>query len=151
MSGNYKFLSIWMNGNLHLLGFSNPTSPHKIWEFSLKWICTPNPIFLSNIYRYTPISMWNPQLYKSPIRNPCFSGSEESSIYEFLTCSQTWFESRGFDLVGPVKKVIQTVGLMRCSLEGQCAEVTQFSENSTFEFIFKFHFPSPFMIGIIFR
>lgn len=79
MFGNCKFLRIWMNVNLHLLRFSDPTTPHKIWKSSLKWVFTPNRIFVSYMHPYTPISMWNPQLYKSPVRNPCSSGSEESS------------------------------------------------------------------------
>ena len=35
--------------------------------------------FFSYMHRYTPILMWNHQLYKSPVRNHCSNGSEDSS------------------------------------------------------------------------
>ena len=89
MFGNSKFLMIWTNGNFYLLGFSYSTISHKIWKSSLKWIYILNPIFFSYMHRYTPILMWNPQLYKSPAMNLVTVVVKNHRIYGFLACHQT--------------------------------------------------------------
>ena len=90
MFGNCKFLRIWTNGNLHLLGFSNVTTPHEIWKSILKRICTPNYIFSAiciDIHQYQCeiLQHTNPQrgtLIPVIMKN--------HQIYKFPTCCQTW-------------------------------------------------------------
>lgn len=76
---NCKYSRIWTNGNPHLWRFLSSTQlPSYYLENLIGRLFTNNNFFLNYLHQYTPLSMWDPHLYKSSMRIPYFRDNKES-------------------------------------------------------------------------